>query len=56
LFFMKGGALASTVANAPVGDALMSMAKANPLYDGPGSVFDNPLYDATGGGGGSGPA
>jgi hypothetical protein len=41
---LKGGSLATGAASAPAGEALMSMAKSNPLYQGPGAVFDNPLY------------
>lgn len=30
------------------------MAKSNPLYQGPGAVFDNPLYQGSGMSGGAG--
>ena len=47
-FFMKGGALNSSLSESPVGEALMNMARTNPLYEGPGMVTDNPLYDPSG--------
>jgi len=52
-FFFKGGSLATGTAAVPAGDPLMSMAKSNPLYQGPGAVFENPLYE-TGAAGASG--
>lgn len=43
-FFMRGSTARSQLAEAPSGDALMQLARLNPLYHGPGAVFDNPLY------------
>lgn len=35
----------STSAAPDVGHSLMYMARTNPTYQGPGAVFDNPLYE-----------
>ncbi len=43
-FFMRGSTARSQLADTPTGDALMHLARINPLYHGPGAVFDNPLY------------
>jgi hypothetical protein len=52
-FFYKSGALGSSTILQPAGsEPMLSFANQNPIYRGPNGVFDNPLYQPSGGGDG----